>query len=311
MINSRKLVEFYQDLGVDEIISETPINKTKVNQEKLAKKTLVNNLEQEDISDSKTNQETIIRPSQQENTTNLNNNHNIITSNFSSMTQSEAIARLAQKQAKNNHQIEIKSIADIVKQAQNIVANITNLEDLEKAVRDFDGCSLKKMATNTVFKDGDPKSKIMIIGEAPGNHEDLQGIPFCGDSGKLLDSMFLAINKPRTELYITNTLFWRPPGNRKPTNDELAICKPFVEKHIELMAPKLIVLMGATAMQGVLGINSPISSVRGKILEYENKYLKNPIKTITFFHPSYLMRQPNKKKLAWQDLNLIDDFLKN
>ena len=300
MENLKKIVEFYKDLGIDEIISETPINRLKKDAQK------PEFLEIDEIEN-----EAIIIEQKTKEATNSNNYHNIITSNFSNMTQSQAISRLAQKQAQNNNMGEIKSIADIVKQAQDIVSKIDNLTDLEQAVRDFEGCSLKKMATNTVFKDGNPKSKIMIIGEAPGNHEDLQGIPFCGDSGKLLDAMFLAINKTRGELYITNSLFWRPPGNRRPTNDELAICKPFVEKHIELMAPKLIVLMGATAMAGILGIQDPIGSVHGKILEYKNKYLATPIKAITLFHPSYLMRQPSKKRLAWQDLIIIDNFLKN
>jgi uracil-DNA glycosylase family 4 len=176
-------------------------------------------------------------------------------------------------------------------------------------VFDFKDCSLKKMATNTVFSDGDPKSDIMIIGEAPGNHEDLQGIPFCGDSGKLLNSMFEAINITRENLYITNTLFWRPPGNRKPTKDELAMCLPFVEKHIYFIQPKLIILMGATAMSQILKNNEAISSVRGKFLEYQNCYLKDKIPVMTMFHPSYLTRQAMNKKLAWKDLLNIKKFL--
>lgn len=313
MQNLKKLVEFYQDLGIEELFSETPVNRLQKNVEKPEISTSNEILLDEEIMiDFNQNQERPIKISPEpQNIVNLNNSQNIITSNFSNMTQWEAISKLAQKQAQNNNQMEIKSIADIVKQAENIVSKIDNLADLEQAVRDFDGCSLKKMATNTVFKDGDAKSQIMIIGEAPGNHEDLQGIPFCGDSGKLLNEMFLAINRPRSELYITNTLFWRPPGNRKPTNDELAMCKPFVEKHIELIAPKLIVLMGATAMSGILGINDPIGQIHGKVLEYNNKYLTKPIKTITLFHPSYLMRQPSKKRLAWQDLIKIDNFLKD
>lgn len=295
----RKIIEFYQDLGVDEVISETLINKSKVYQEKLSQKDTKSASKQDNISQNNTD------------TVSNQNVSDSLTNNFGNMTQSKAISRLAQKQVQNSNDAPLQSISDIIAKVEKTVSKIDNLEDLEKAVRDFDGCSLKKMATNTVFKDGDSKSDIMIIGEAPGNHEDLQGIPFCGDSGKLLNAMFEAIDYPREKLYITNTLFWRPPGNRRPTNDELAMCKPFVEKHIELMNPKLIILMGSTAMQGVLKIKDPISSVRGKILEYENKYLQKPIKTVTLFHPSYLMRQPNKKRVAWQDLNVIKDFLNN
>ena len=201
------------------------------------------------------------------------------------------------------------AMAEIIATAKKLADSAKTLEELEKAVRDFDGCSLKKMATNTVFADGDPASDIMIIGEAPGNHEDLQGIPFCGDSGKLLNEMFKAIGFKRENLYITNTLFWRPPGNRRPTEDELSMCKPFVEKHIALMKPKLIILMGATAMADVLKIHEPISKVCGKFFDYQNQYLQSPIKSTVLFHPSYLMRQSSKKRDTWLDLLMIKKFL--
>ena len=216
---------------------------------------------------------------------------------------------LTNQQMNNIEQQPLISIAEIVAGAKAAAEACKNLKELEKAVKSFDGCSLKKMATNTVFADGDPKSEIMIIGEAPGNHEDLQGIPFCGDSGKLLNEMFKAIGFKRENLYITNTLFWRPPGNRRPTEDELAMCRPFVEKHIALMKPKLIVLMGATAMADVLKIHEPISKMCGKLFDYKNEYLKTPIKTTVLFHPSYLMRQSSKKRETWLDLLLIKEFL--
>ena len=284
----KKTLEFYQDCGVNEIIVNTPINRFE--QHSNIKEDL--NIKTPDDSKVSTTSNTI----------------NLIADNFNNMTQAQAIKKLAKKQ-NNSNNIEASSIAEIVKKTEEIVSQIDNLSDLENEVRKFDSCRLKKMATNTVFSDGDQSSQIMIIGEAPGNHEDLQGIPFCGDSGKLLNEMFAAINKPRENLYITNTLFWRPPGNRRPTDDELAMCRPFVEKHIQLISPKLIVLMGATAMNSLLQINDPISKVRGKFLEYNNSYLKEPIKTMTLFHPSYLMRQPAKKRLAWKDLMTISNFL--
>jgi DNA polymerase len=123
--------------------------------------------------------------------------------------------------------------------------------------------------------------------------------------------MFKNIGFKREDLYITNTLFWRPPGNRRPTEDELAMCKPFVEKHIFLKKPKLIILMGATAMQDILEIKDPISKARGKFYDYQNEYLEDPIKTCIFFHPSYLIRQPSKKREAWKDLLMIKEFLAN
>jgi len=150
-----------------------------------------------------------------------------------------------------------------------------------------------------------------VIGEAPGNHEDLQGIPFCGDSGKVLDDMFRAINMTRKEnFYITNVIFWRPPGNRRPTEEELMICLPFVERHIELMNPEVLVLVGATAMTAILGINDPVTQVRGKFMDFAPKFLSRKIKTFTIFHPSYLMRQSMKKKVAWQDMLALEKFLK-
>ncbi len=204
------------------------------------------------------------------------------------------------------------SLNEIISQARKSAAAAQNLSELRKAVENFDGCNLKKMATNTVFCDGNPHSKVMVIGEAPGNNEDLQGIPFCGDSGKLLDEMFSAINLTRKEnFYITNVIFWRPPGNRRPTDEELAICRPFVERHIELLNPEVLVLVGATAMTAVLNIHDPVSKIRGQFMDFSPKFLSRPIKTFTIFHPSYLLRQPAKKKVAWHDMLALEQFLKN
>jgi uracil-DNA glycosylase family 4 len=229
---------------------------------------------------------------------------------------SEALSLLAKKSQENmNKQDQLKSLAislsinDIVKKSEELANKATNLAELRQAVENFDGCNLKKMATNTVFSDGNSASKIMLIGEAPGNNEDLQGIPFCGDSGKLLDEMFKSINLTRNQFYITNTIFWRPPGNRKPTPEELAICKPFVDRHIELVNPKLIILIGATAMSSIINNHEPISKIRGKFLDFAPKYLSQKIKLMTIFHPSYLMRQSNKKKIAWMDMLTIQDFV--
>ena len=167
------------------------------------------------------------------------------------------------------------------------------------------------MATNLVFADGNPKAKVMVIGEAPGNNEDLQGIPFCGDSGKLLDEIFRSIDLSRKEnLYITNVIFWRPPGNRRPTDEELAICKPFVERHIQLVDPKVIVLVGATSMAAILENNEPVSKIRGQLMDFSASFLPKKIKTFAIFHPSYLLRQPSKKRIAWVDMLTLEKFLK-
>lgn len=239
----------------------------------------------------------------------------------SSISTNEALSILAKKQQNKVAKFDDKSnlinpnqkfmpLNEIVAQAKKIAKNSQNLEELRQAIENFDGCNLKKMATNTVFSDGNSNSKVMVIGEAPGNHEDLQGIPFCGDSGKVLDGMFRAINMTRQEnFYITNVIFWRPPGNRRPTNEELAICRPFVERHIQLINPAVLVLVGATSMEAMLGAGDPISKLRGQFVDFSPKFLLKTIKTFTVFHPSYLMRQPSKKKVAWQDMLALEKFL--
>lgn len=223
---------------------------------------------------------------------------------------SQAISGLAKKAQNNGGFTENLSMDKIIQQAKSQAQNANNLDELKLAVENFDGCNLKKMATNTVFSDGNKESDIMVIGEAPGNDEDLQGVPFCGEAGNLLDAMFGAINLSRKEdLYLTNVLFWRPPGNRKPTNEELAMCKPFVQRHIELFNPKILILVGATAMSAVTDSKETISKVRGQITDFAPEFLSEGKKLVTIFHPSYLMRQPSKKKIAWQDMLLIEEFL--
>jgi DNA polymerase len=186
-----------------------------------------------------------------------------------------------------------------------------SIVELEEAVRKFDGCAIKKTATKMVFADGNPQAKIMIIGEAPGAQEDLQGIPFCGASGQLLDKMLSSIGLDRTTVYISNTIFWRPPGNRQPSAEETATCLPFVEKHIALVSPRLLILSGGTAANTLLKKDQSISRLRGKIYDYSNEYLASPVKTALMYHPSYLLRQPLNKKQAWQDLLIIKRFLDN
>lgn len=195
-------------------------------------------------------------------------------------------------------------------QARNLADQSKTLAELKASLESFEGCLLKKTATNTVFADGNPEAKIMLIGEAPGANEDLEGRPFCGDSGKLLDTIFLSIDICRSKnLYITNSVFWRPPGNRKPTDQELNCCLPFVEKHIALINPKLLILAGSTACTALLTKTEPISKQRGRVFSYHNQYLKQNIDTVVIFHPSYLLRQPSQKKLAWNDMLFIKNLL--
>ena len=198
----------------------------------------------------------------------------------------------------------------INKDSRKLADSANSLDQLKEMVMNFNGCSLKNFATNTVFADGVPEAKIMFIGEAPGAREDELGVPFCGESGMLLDTMLSTINLSRKEnIYITNTIFWRPPANRKPTREEMDICKPFLEKHIALINPKLLVCVGSTALNGLFGDKLNITTARNNNYFYQNQYLSKPITTMAIFHPAYLLRQPNKKKDTWFNLIKIQQFI--
>jgi DNA polymerase len=186
--------------------------------------------------------------------------------------------------------------------ARDSARNAQTLEDLKAALTRYDGVSLRKTATNLVFADGNPEAQIMLIGEAPGADEDRQGLPFVGVSGQLLDRMMAAIGYDRTTFYITNVCFWRPPGNRKPTEAELAAQQPFVLRHIELIRPKVLVLVGGSSAQMLLGTNEGITRLRGKWFDYRSDGLEQPIPALPIFHPAYLLRQPELKREAWRDL---------
>ena len=180
-----------------------------------------------------------------------------------------------------------------------------NLEKLKKLISNIKNCTLKSNATNMVFSDGNPKSEIMLIGEAPGSNEDQEGLPFVGRAGSLLDKMLASIDLNRKNVYISNIINYRPPENRRPTEDEMNRYLPFIRKHIEIIAPKILVLLGSTAMNALIGNDAVISKVRGQWLEKEFGQCKTSV--IVTFHPAFLMRQPTQKKLAWVDLKMIRD----
>lgn len=181
------------------------------------------------------------------------------------------------------------------------------LEDLKAALSAFEGCPLKKTATNLVFGDGNPQAPVMFVGEAPGEDEDRQGVPFVGVSGQLLDRMVKWIGLDRTNFYITNILYWRPPGNRTPTAAEVAACRPFTARHIDLIAPKVIVFVGGSAANALLGRADPIGKMRGRWLLYESKL--GTIPALATYHPAYLLRSPGQKREAWRDLLMLRDRL--
>ena len=187
--------------------------------------------------------------------------------------------------------------------AREAAGSVASLEELRAALQAFDGInSLRQHATNLVFADGNPAAPVMLVGEAPGADEDRIGKPFVGVSGQLLDRMMASIGLDRTGFYITNTCFWRPPGNRKPTEAELVAQAPFVRRHIELINPKILVLVGASAAHTLLGIQDGITRLRGRWFEYASPGLAAPIPALPIFHPAFLLRQPAQKRETWVDL---------
>ena len=180
---------------------------------------------------------------------------------------------------------------------------IFQLKELKKRIDSIKNCELKKSATNLVFSDGDPNSEIMIIGEGPGANEDKEGKPFVGRAGKLLDKMLEAIKLSRRNVYISNVVNFRPPMNRRPTEEEIKRYLPFLIRHIELINPKILLLLGSTALNALVGNEVVISKARGKWI---NKKIGNSYpEVIASFHPAFLMRQPDQKKYAWEDLKMI------
>ncbi|MDG1438414.1 MAG: uracil-DNA glycosylase, partial [Emcibacteraceae bacterium] len=202
---------------------------------------------------------------------------------------------------KTNSTPPLATHQDTVTQATTVAAKCATLDELKAAILEFDGCSLKKTASNTVFCDGNPDSDIMVIGEAPGDKEDLEGKPFIGEPGQLLDKMFAAIDLSREkDFYITNLMPWRPPGNRKLTDAECEICLPFLKRHIELFEPKIIILVGATSAKALMNTTDGITKIHGKWKEYG--LLDEKIPMVAIFQPAYLIRQPQFKKQTWHDL---------
>ena len=185
---------------------------------------------------------------------------------------------------------------------------VQKLEKLIKNIRLIKNCELKKNATNLVFGNGNINSKIMIIGEGPGAQEDAKGMPFVGRAGKLLDKMLEAIQLNRTKAYISNVVNYRPPENRRPTEEEIARYLPYLRTHIEIINPKILILLGSTALNAIIGNKEVISRTRGKWFQREIGAVKPWI--IASFHPAFLMRQPEQKKLAWIDLKMVRDKIK-
>ena len=190
-----------------------------------------------------------------------------------------------------------------VSSAREAARTAPSLEALRALLENFDGCALKHTATRLVFADGNPQARIMFVGEAPGRDEDIEGLPFVGRSGKLLDRMIAAIGLDRSKAYIANVIPWRPPGNRTPTPQETQICLPFIQRQIELVNPDVLVTLGNPSTQTLLSTREGIMRTRGKWFDYETG--TRTIRAIATFHPAYLLRSPSYKRMSWQDLRAI------
>ncbi|KAB2919987.1 MAG: uracil-DNA glycosylase [Hyphomicrobiaceae bacterium] len=191
--------------------------------------------------------------------------------------------------------------------ARTAARDAATLEELGATLARFDGCSLKATAKNLCFYRGAPKARVMLIGEAPGRDEDLEGKPFVGRAGQLLDKMLAAVQLGESDVHITNIVYWRPPGNRTPTPQEAQVCRPFLERQIELVAPELIVLLGGAAAKHVLDVTDGIMRIRGKLRDIEIGSVR--VRAIATLHPAYLLRTPAAKRLAWRDLLTLKSAL--
>jgi DNA polymerase len=192
---------------------------------------------------------------------------------------------------------------DTAREAREIARSAQTLDELRDALDRFEGCNLRLTANQLVFADGTPGSRLMLVGEAPGRDEDIQGLPFVGRSGQLLDRMLAAIGLDRTKVYIANVVPWRPPGNRTPTPQETAVCRPFLERQIELCNPDMLVCLGAAAAKELMATSEGILRIRGQWRYYDLGSRK--IRIMATLHPAYLLRQPLQKRLAWRDFLAI------
>ena len=196
----------------------------------------------------------------------------------------------------------VESPLPVADSSAHLALQAASLADLQALMQSYDGCALKRSCQSTVFGDGNPAARLMIVGEAPGADEDRLGLPFVGASGRLLDSMLAGIGLDRGQVYISNVVPWRPPGNRKPEPAEVELCLPFIRRQIELVDPALLLLLGGAASASLLARSDSISRLRGQWLEYTSHGLARPIPALPTFHPAFLLRTPLQKREAWRDL---------
>jgi uracil-DNA glycosylase len=283
--NATELLRWYVESGIDEALEEQPVNRFKAPEpviQKPAPLPVAPTLHDEGVADA-----TAMPP--------------IMTAAPTALTTPPPPRPPA----------ELVSRDAATKAARAAAAAADSLEALRDGMAAFEGCPLKQTAKSLVFGDGTASAKLMFIGEAPGAEEDRQGLPFVGPPGQLLDRMLAAISLQRTDVYITNILPWRPPGNRTPTDSEFAACLPFIERHIELVSPEILIVVGGIAAKTLLGTKQGIMRTRGKWLEYNREGLAAPIPARAILHPDYLLRTPAQKRETWMDLLEIQQRLNN
>jgi DNA polymerase len=263
---ARELIAFYLDAGVDALVGEEPVNRMA-----------------DDIAPQRLGSAASAAAEDK----------------AARRVRSESPAPAAKSAAPQRLAAAPPSPEAAVMAAREAARTATTLEDLRALLTDFEGCTLRATATQLVFADGNPQSRVMFVGEAPGYDEDIVGSPFVGRSGKLLDRMLAAIGLDRTSCYIANVVPWRPPGNRTPTPQETAICLPFIRRQIELADPDFLVCLGGPAMQTLLGIKDGITRSRGRWFSYDTG--RREIRALATFHPAFLLRSPLQKRFAWRD----------
>ena len=210
---------------------------------------------------------------------------------------------ISTKIIEDRNKVNSLEINSNVENNSNELSEIKTLKDLQYFIENYDECELLETARSTVFCDGNVDAEIMLVGEAPGNQEDIEGKPFVGKSGQLLDKILETININRTNCYISNIIPWRPPGNRNPTAEEISMCLPFIKKHIELVNPKILLLVGSISSKSILNKNLGITKLRGEWHIYKDGNVEIP--ALPIFHPAYLLRRPNNKSYVMRDILLF------
>lgn len=271
-ISPLALLQFYADIGIEEVVGEEAIDRTKI-------------------------PETILPMT--------------AGSSKAAPAATSALAGLPSDNITPATEVASMGTVEALEEAQSLAAAATTLDELRSALDNFKGLAIKRTATQMVFADGQPNARVMFVGEAPGADEDRLGRPFVGVSGKLLDRMLAAIGLDRAEnAYISNVINWRPPGNRNPDAGEIAVSMPFIQKHIALVNPEVVIFVGGVAAKSMLDTTQGITRLRGRWAEYTNPAMSRAIPSLCMLHPAYLLRSPQQKSLAWQDLLMLKAKLK-